>query len=145
MAHQLRRLMSSAEIAALFATATIGAVSMETRADEPVSGRQVYEANCLSCHQADGRGVPRMQPSIVDSPWLAGDATALAAFVLTGGFDSAARSDTAVTNVMPPFDHLDDEALAAVLTYIRAEFGSDAGAVTVKDVKSARDSLSGRQ
>lgn len=132
-------------MAVIVAALALGAAPIEVRAAEPVSGQQVYETNCLSCHQADGRGVPRMQPSIVDSPWLIGDPTALAAFVLTGGFDSAARSDATVTNVMPPFDHLDDEALAAVLTYIRAEFGSDAGAATVKDVKSARDGVSGGQ
>lgn len=105
--------------------------------DEP-DGFQVYERNCLNCHQADGQGVPGMQPGLVNSPWLAADGTALAAFVLSGGFDSMSRTDGGGDNVMPPFRHLGNSELAAVLSYIRAEFGVTADPVTVREVQAAR-------
>jgi mono/diheme cytochrome c family protein len=111
---------------------------------EPVAkidGEAAYRANCLACHQADGRGVPFFQPPLVDGTWVRGDPQALAAFVLTGGFNSAERKDAPNENVMPAFTQLDDATLAAVLTYIRARFGSDAGAVTPEVVAQARATI----
>jgi mono/diheme cytochrome c family protein len=115
------------------------AMSLPAPGADGTDGSEVYERNCLNCHQADGQGVPGMQPGLVNSPWLAADGTALAAFVLTGGFDSARRTaGSGDDNVMPPFLHLDDSELAAVLSYIRAEFGAKTDPVTVSEVKAAR-------
>jgi len=104
-------------------------------------GKKVYEDNCLACHMADGMGVPRMQPPLVNGKWVTGDPQTLAAFVMTGGFDSANRIDGEGSNTMPMFAQLDNASLAAVLTYIRDKFGNHAGPVTVDDVKAARDTI----
>jgi mono/diheme cytochrome c family protein len=114
-------------------------------AEEPVNGQLAYETHCLTCHQADGRGVPRMQPPLVGSAWIAGDAKVLAAFVITGGFNGTTGRGGAYGNVMPPFRHLDDETLAAVLSYVRDAFGDGDAAVTAEDVKAARESTPGRE
>jgi mono/diheme cytochrome c family protein len=105
------------------------------------AGQRLYGAHCLSCHQADGRGVPNMQPAIAGGAWVQGDARALASFVMTGGFDSASRKDADVDNVMPPFAQLSDADLAAILTYIRQKFGGGASAVTAAEVAEARKNL----
>jgi mono/diheme cytochrome c family protein len=109
-------------------------------ADSRPPGEQLYRRHCLTCHQADGWGVPNMQPPIVGGTWVKGDAKALALFVMTGGFGSAERKDSAVSNVMPPFRQLSDEDLAGILTYIRAKFGEGASAVSAADVAAARAS-----
>ena len=57
-------------------------------------GQRSTHKHCLTCHQADGGGVPNMQPAIAGGTWVKGDARALALFVMTGGFDSAARKDS---------------------------------------------------
>jgi mono/diheme cytochrome c family protein len=62
--------------------------------ETPAAGQQVYARNCLTCHQADGYGVPNMQPAITDGAWVKGDARALALFVMTGGFNSAERKES---------------------------------------------------
>ena len=72
---------------------------------------------------------------------MKGDARALTLFVMTGGFDSAARKDSDVGNVMPAFRQLPDGALAEILTYIRQKFGDGASPVTAADVTEARTSL----
>jgi mono/diheme cytochrome c family protein len=54
-------------------------------------GERLYGVHCLSCHQADGGGVPNMQPAIAGGTWVSGDVRALVLFVLSGGFDSATR------------------------------------------------------
>ena len=109
-------------------------------AEEPTPGQLLYKKHCLACHQADGGGVPNMQPAIVGGTWVKGDARALALFVMTGGFDSASRKDSDVGNVMPPFQQLADEELAAILTFIRQKFGDGGSAVSAADVAAARGS-----
>jgi mono/diheme cytochrome c family protein len=110
-------------------------------ADSRSLGQQLYGRHCLSCHQADGGGVPNMQPAIKGGSWVQGDARALALFVMTGGFDSAARKDSDVGNVMPPFRQLPDVELAQILTFIRAKFGNGASPVGAAQVTDARTSL----
>jgi len=109
-------------------------------AEEPTPGQLLYKKHCLACHQADGGGVPNMQPAIVGGTWVKGDARALALFVMTGGFDSASRKDSDVGNVMPPFRQLADEELAAILTFIRQKFGDGGSPVSAADVAAARES-----
>jgi mono/diheme cytochrome c family protein len=108
---------------------------------EKPPGQLLYGRHCLSCHQADGGGVPNMQPPIKGGTWVQGDPRALALFVMTGGFDSAARKDSDVGNVMPPFRQLPDAELAEILTFIRAKFGNGASPVTAAQVTEARSSL----
>jgi len=110
-------------------------------AAEPAPGQLLYNKHCLSCHQADGGGVPNMQPAIAGGTWVKGDARALAMFVMSGGFDSASRKDSDVGNVMPPFRQLADADLAAILTYIRQKFGDGGSPVSAADVAEARTSL----
>jgi mono/diheme cytochrome c family protein len=111
-------------------------------ADTRPTGQRLYGRHCLSCHQADGYGVPNMQPAITGGTWVKGDPKALALFVLTGGFDSAQRKEDAAShNVMPPFHQLSDQDLAQILTFIREKFGDGASAVAPAVVAQARASL----
>ena len=111
-------------------------------ADAAQAGQKLYARHCLSCHQADGYGVPNMQPAIKGGTWVKGDPKPLALFVMTGGFDSAGRREGAGShNVMPPFRQLSDEDLAGILSYIRDKFGEGAPAVTAAQVAEARATL----
>jgi mono/diheme cytochrome c family protein len=118
-------------------TATPAPVAVDSRPP----GQKLYGRYCLTCHQADGGGVPNMQPPIAGGSWVKGDPKALALFVMTGGFGSAERKDSAVDNVMPGFPQLSDEELAQLLTYIRAKFGGGASAVSAAEVAEARATL----
>lgn len=109
--------------------------------DTRTPGERLYARHCLPCHQSDGYGVPDMQPAIVGGQWVKGDPKALAMFVMTGGFGSAERKDSANGNVMPEFRQLPDADLAEILTFIRAKFGGGAPAVSAADVTAARADL----
>jgi mono/diheme cytochrome c family protein len=104
-------------------------------------GQKSYARHCLSCHQADGYGVPNMQPAIKGGTWVKGDPKALALFVMTGGFDSSGRKEGASHNVMPPFRQLADDELAGILSYIREKFGDGAPPVTPAQVAEVRATL----
>ena len=109
----------------------------------PAAGpaQKLYARHCLSCHQADGYGVPNLQPAITGGTWVKGDARALALFVMSGGFDSASRKESDNGNVMPAFAQLSDAELAAILTFIRAKFGKGASAVSAADVAGVRKGI----
>ena len=109
--------------------------------DSRPPGQKLYGRHCLSCHQADGGGVPNMQPAIAGGNWVKGDGKALALFVMSGGFDSAGRKDSDNGNVMPPFRQLPDDDLAQILSYVREKFGPGAPPVSAADVAEARQSL----
>jgi mono/diheme cytochrome c family protein len=119
----------------------VAGASLATAMASAEDGQVLYGKHCLSCHQADGYGVPNMQPAITGGTWVGGDARALALFVMTGGFDSASRKESDNHNVMPGFAQLTDAELAAILTFIRAKFGKGAPPVSAADVAEARDDL----
>jgi len=126
-------------VIALIGLLTAAGVSAEP--PQPTDGPKLYGRHCLPCHQADGYGVPNMQPAITGGNWVKGDAKALALFVMSGGFDSASRKDSQNGNVMPPFRQLSDDDLAQILSYIREKFGAGGSPVSVADVAAARESL----
>ena len=116
-------------------------VSPAAKPDTRSPGERLYARHCLPCHQSDGYGVPDMQPAITGGSWVKGDPKALALFVMTGGFGSAERKDSANSNVMPEFRQLPDADLAEILSYIRAKFGSGGSALSAADVAAARADL----
>jgi mono/diheme cytochrome c family protein len=128
----------SAALLVLYAASALG----ETPAAGPApAGQRLYGQHCLGCHQADGGGVPNLQPAIAGGTWVKGDVRALALFVMTGGFNSAERKDGESHNVMPSFRQLADAELAEILTYIRQKFGDGAAPVSAAEVAAARATL----
>lgn len=100
----------------------------------PQLGRQIY-VRCQACHGLEGLGIAGNYPPLVQSPLLAqADATQAIGLVLTGVTRSAHWN-----GYMPPFaEQLDDREIAAVLTYIRNQWTSQAAAITAEDVALVR-------
>ena len=48
------------------------------------------------------------------------------------------RKGKKYNGLMPPFGHLDDHAIASILTNIRTRYKNNASAVTSEDVKKVR-------
>lgn len=105
-----------------------------------VDGAQVYSAQCVACHQASGAGLPGVFPPLADSEWVVGDEKVAAAILLHGVTGKLTVKGTAYNGQMPAFgEKLGDAEIAAVLSYIRGNFGNKAAAVTPAAVKAARE------
>lgn len=119
--------------------ATIAATPLTAAEQERFAkGREIYRNLCVACHQADGRGQEKIAPSLLNSRYVVGDAGIPARIVLSGKEGRVA--------LMPPLGgSLADEQIAAVLTYIRREWGHTASAVTAADVKEIRGMTAGRK
>jgi mono/diheme cytochrome c family protein len=100
---------------------------------------QASFAMCAACHGGDGAGIKAgpalMAPSFHGSETLLGDPD-IPLLVLLKGI--AKENMDYMGAMMPLGAALDDEKLAAVLTYVRNSWGNSASAVTVEQAAAAR-------
>lgn len=115
--------------------------------DPMVLGKRVFTANCAACHQPTGLGVPGAFPPLAGSEWVqSGDwhgDNHLVRVVLHGLQGPIDVEGKAFNGVMPPWQQLKDEEIAAVLTYIRNEWGNSAPPVTPEHVAKIRAETAG--
>lgn len=107
-------------------------------------GARVYSANCAACHQADGSGIPGIYPPITQTEWIEGDSGRLIRLILYGMGGPIEVKGAPYNGVMPPHRHLSDDQIAAVLTFVRQNFGNEAGPVTPDDVYAVRAAIGRR-
>lgn len=105
------------------------------------NGKKVYETTCLPCHQADGSGVPGLNPPLKKTKWVLGDKKELINIVLKGMDTEIEIDGEYFDNPMPSQAHLSDQEIADVLTFIRSNFGNKASAVTPAEVKKQRAAI----
>jgi len=102
------------------------------------AGREVYKNICQACHQPDGRGMERMAANLIDSP-LALAPAEVTVRILMNGKEGA-------IGLMPPIGAaLSDDQVAAVLTYVRREWGQPGTPVEPGTVKAVRALTAGRK
>jgi mono/diheme cytochrome c family protein len=101
------------------------------------AGRAVYRNICQACHQPDGRGQERVAPTLIGSA-LALAAPDIPTRILLNGKEGP-------IGLMPPVGFvLSDDQIAAVLTYVRREWGQTGSAVEPAAVKAVRALTAGR-
>lgn len=121
------------------ASASSGNALREGRIES--AGAQLYLNNCNACHRSDGTGAMRAFPPLAgNSALLASDPTSVIRIVLRGSrMPSTALAPAPLA--MPDFAwRLSDKEVADVLTYVRAQWGNGAPAVTPADVEKVRKS-----
>ena len=101
-------------------------------------GKTVYGTYCLSCHQADGSGVPNLNPPLIQNQWVLGPKNVLIELALKGSRGKVEIDGETFHNSMPPMAHLTDQQIADVITYVRNSFGNKASRVAPAEVKVLR-------
>jgi mono/diheme cytochrome c family protein len=109
------------------------------------AGGAIYRDQCSACHALDGKGVPRLFPSIADSSIVRSvDPTTAIRIVLRGARSVATTAEPTAPG-MPAYGwQLDDAQIAAVLTYMRNSWGSAVPAVPANEVARLRSGLASR-
>jgi mono/diheme cytochrome c family protein len=118
--------------------------------DRPVDpitmGRRVYMANCVACHQADGEGVPNTYPPLAQTELVTGPPARLKRIVLHGMDGPVTVRGQQYNAPMPAFgQRLNDQQIAALLTYIRQEWGNEASAIGEASVAATREATADRR
>jgi mono/diheme cytochrome c family protein/glucose/arabinose dehydrogenase len=125
----------SAELSA--AAQAVASVSPLTSSEQArfATGRRLFLETCAGCHLAAGTGMDGLAPSLKDSPWVLGPVSRLACIVLHG---VRGASDARFAGTMDGWGRYGDEDLAALLTYLRRDWGHSADPVAAADVAAVR-------
>jgi putative membrane-bound dehydrogenase-like protein len=99
-------------------------------------GRDLFETYCAPCHQSDGGGMERLAPPLRQSALVLGQEDSLIRIVLHGLKGQL---------VMPAMGTLDDQQLAAILTYIRTGWGQTGSPIVAETVGRVRTATEGRR
>jgi mono/diheme cytochrome c family protein len=115
--------------------------------DPKVVGKALFSANCITCHQANGEGLPGQYPPLAGSEIVLGPAVNhTIAIVLKGLQGPVTVKGQAFNNAMQPWEgQYTDQQLAAILTYIRSDWGNNGPPVTAEMVKQVRDEIKDRK
>lgn len=107
---------------ALFAVA-LPAWSQPAKPD----GAALYTTYCSACHGVDGKGNAGAFPPLAGSPWVLGEVHRSVKIVLHGIEGPIEVLGKSYNLVMPPQGGmLNDDQIAAILTYVRAAWGNNA-------------------
>ncbi len=118
--------------------------------DPLVMGKAAYAQACVLCHMPTGAGQPGIYPPLAKSEWVTGSEERLIRILLHGlkgpvkvnGVDYNAAA-------MPAFRkgssyNWSDQKIAAVLTYIRQEWGNAAGPISPEKVTEISNQVAAR-
>ena len=102
-------------------------------------GQRIYAQHCEACHQANGAGIGLTFPPLSKNPSIAAQpGTNAIRMVLLGGTQPKTDGNPHPAS-MPSFAKtLNNQEIAAVVTYIRHAWGNDASAVAPRDVQRLR-------
>ena len=129
------------------ALALASASAQDAAADAQMAeGKKNYMMICMACHQPTGAGLPPVFPPITKSPYVSGSAERLASIILKGNAGPFTIEGKPYNNIMPAQElMMDDAKIASIMTYVRANFGNSASAVTPEIVAAARKKYADRK
>lgn len=107
--------------------------------DSGPDGEKLFAKNCVACHQVNGQGVPGAFPPLDGSSYVAGDPSRVAAIVVYGLMGPITVKGTVYNSVMAPLGGaMNDEEIAAVITYVRSAWSNKAESVNASVVAEVR-------
>jgi mono/diheme cytochrome c family protein/glucose/arabinose dehydrogenase len=128
----------------------VSASSLDEKAQiQFAEGRKKYLVSCAGCHGSNGKGVQRMAPPLAASDWILGDERRLALIILHGiegpiEVNGKKYDAPEILPVMASHSTMDDASIAAILTYVRNEWGNSATSVARGLVSGTRHTSQGR-
>ncbi len=117
-----------------------GAVATEAPQSLAQQGKAVY-SQCITCHQGNGLGVPGQFPPLAKSEWVTGSEKRLVAVMLKGlqgPITIGGVTSSWGGNMVGWEGSLSDKKIAAVVSYIRSQWGNTAPEISEAKVKAAR-------
>jgi mono/diheme cytochrome c family protein len=114
------------------------------KVDPIVLGKKQYDSLCVTCHQPTGLGLPGIYPPLAKSEWAQGSEERVIRIVLHGLTGPITVEGTTFPGAVPmpavgpTGAGWSDDKIAAVLTYIRQEWGNKGAPITTEKVAEIR-------
>ena len=103
------------------------------------AGAAIYKDSCAACHKDSGEGDANLFPRLAGSALVQSDDPTTLVRVVLHGTRAVSTAGAPTAPAMPAFDwRLEDAQVAAVVTYIRNNWGNAAGPVPASAVASQR-------
>lgn len=102
-------------------------------------GKEVYTAQCMSCHQPNGEGLSGVYPPLAGSDHLTKDQEKSISIILKGQNEEITVNGTKYSVPMAAMNSLTDQQIADVLNFVGHSWGNKFNTVTPAQVKSKRD------
>lgn len=102
-----------------------------------VRGKEIFLANCVTCHMQNGEGIEGVYPPLAKSDYLMADKVRAIKQVLEGASGPMTVNGIQYNGFMAGFD-LSDREVSDVLNYIKNSWGNKSEAITPEEVKSVR-------
>lgn len=127
----------------------IGGGSVAKVVDPIASGKRLYTVNCASCHQAGGGGVAGQYPPVAGADLVLSQGgygeNHLVKVMLHGLVGPLQVSGAMYNGNMPGWaGSLKDEQIAHILTFMRQEWGNQAGAISKEGIAAIRAEMASR-
>ena len=116
---------------------TVDTTKSLSKEEQIAQGKNVFESNCLACHQANGEGIPNAFPPLAKSDFLNADHNRAINILLHGRSGPITVNGKNFDSVMPAIA-LNSGQIANVLTYVINSFGNNGGQVTPAQVDKQR-------
>jgi len=100
-------------------------------------GKEVYVAQCLTCHKENGEGIEGLYPAVAKADYLMADRKRSIQQTLYGATGEMKVNGKIYNTPMQGID-LTNKQASDVLNYIRNSWGSKGTAITPNEVEAAR-------
>ncbi len=117
---------------------------LTTQHARQVDGEQIFQAQCSACHQSTGLGMPGAFPPLAGSEWVVGREDIVVSILLHGITGPIDVKGTPYNSAMPSFQKLTDEEIAAIISFIRTQWGNTASPVSTETVAKHRAATANR-
>lgn len=99
------------------------------------SGRLTYISACSVCHGVNGEGIPNVAPAMKGNAIIAMENPKTVINVVLNGVPTTTFTNDQRMYAMPPFAHrLDEQQVAELLNWMRAEWGAQSVPITIEQV-----------
>ncbi len=102
-----------------------------------LDGAALYTANCQSCHQPTGEGLPGAFPPLKGSPIVTGENLELYVDIIMNGYD--ARTEYGIMPGVGTNASLSSSEITSIINHERTSWGNNAKEVTEDEVKKIMD------
>ena len=111
-----------------------------------IEGKKLFAKNCAACHQANGQGSPPLFPPVAGSDWVNVEGHGRLIRIVLHGLQGpiTVNGKEYNNNMLAWKDMMNDQEVAAVVSYIRNDWGNKGTLVTPEEVKEIRAKESGK-
>lgn len=104
-----------------------------------LNGESLYTANCQSCHQANGEGLPGAFPALKGSKVVLDDNAALMVNIIMNGYTGREKEGFGPMPAVGTNNNLSSDEIAAIMNHEKTSWGNNAKTVTADEVKKLMD------